>query len=897
MKRSIKNISLALALVMVLSLFAGCGNKENNNGNNSPSLNDTGYAYVPTFKSVNMNGIDYIGASCFAGDKVYFVSEVVVGQQEYDPMTGMRGAVVAYGNVAMAGGGVTMVAPVSASSATVTTVVTENTVFAEAVAEGTPAATADETDEQTPGVHYRDVWEPRLFSLDIESGEIKEFPYAPAPIEEGMEGYISINAMFAGADGSVFFIEERNTYSYIFNLPENFNPQTGDMWMYAEYVPGESSTRLISLNAAGEVQMNSSVNELIPEEEYLYIYDRRVVMSDDGVLYIIGDMAVYAISVTGERIGEIPFETESADGSYSYVESVCIMGDGTVMAITYNYGMDGYGHYKLSPLDFETKKMGEGTTLPENINAYAFISGDENYDFYWSNESYLCGYDFEKGESVKLLSWVNNGIDIQYNSKPTILPDGRVIAFTVTSDYNRITEESITKGEIITLTKTPESEVVQKEIITLACLWLDYSLRYEILNFNRTNPNYRIEVTEYSEYNTNEDYDAGLRKLRTEIIAGNVPDIISTYEMPIAQFAAKGLLEDLTTYIEKDAEIGAPGALIEPVFDALRDSEGRLYQIASGFSIASVLGNPGLVGDEIGWNFDEFYEAYAKMAPDATIFGESMTQDVALQYICTMNIDELINWETGECHFDTDEFKALLEFAKMFPAEYDWESDWGIGYGDMGYRPYVSEETLVSQGKQMLSITQLYSTWDYQYKKASFGGEMTFIGFPTENGNGNAFYVDGGLAMSATSRNKDAVWAFIRAILTEDYQQRYGYGLSTNTAAFNQALEWAMEKNYEIDYLTGEPKIDPETGEKIEIPTGSVWVDEGEPINYYALTETERDQILEVVNSTTKLYVYDFSIYEIILDAATPYFAGARSLEDTVSQIQSRIRLYVNEQR
>ena len=46
-----------------------------------------------------------------------------------------------------------------------------------------------------------------------------------------------------------------------------------------------------------------------------------------------------------------------------------------------------------------------------------------------------------------------------------------------------------------------------------------------------------------------------------------------------------------------------------------------------------------------------------------------------LQYCVAMNADSFMNWQDGTCNFDSDEFRALLEFVKPFPAEYDWQSD------------------------------------------------------------------------------------------------------------------------------------------------------------------------------------------------------------------------------
>ena len=62
------------------------------------------------------------------------------------------------------------------------------------------------------------------------------------------------------------------------------------------------------------------------------------------------------------------------------------------------------------------------------------------------------------------------------------------------------------------------------------------------------------------------------------------------------------------------------------------------------------------------------------------------------------------------------------------------------------------------------------------------------------------------------------------------------------------------------------------------------------------MTQEQADEILGLINATTAVYGYDESIMGIITDEAAPYFAGEKSLDDTVNMIQSRVNLYVAEQ-
>ena len=66
----------------------------------------------------------------------------------------------------------------------------------------------------------------------------------------------------------------------------------------------------------------------------------------------------------------------------------------------------------------------------------------------------------------------------------------------------------------------------------------------------------------------------------------------------------------------------------------------------------------------------------------------------------------------------------------------------------------------------------------------------------------------------------------------------------------------------------------------------------------YELKQAEADQIMALINGTTR--VSDESsdeIMEIITQDTAPYFAGQKSLDDVVRQLQSKMNIKINEQR
>ena len=68
-------------------------------------------------------------------------------------------------------------------------------------------------------------------------------------------------------------------------------------------------------------------------------------------------------------------------------------------------------------------------------------------------------------------------------------------------------------------------------------------------------------------------------------------------------------------------------------------------------------------------------------------------------------------------------------------------------------------------------------------------------------------------------------------------------------------------------------------------------------IPIYALEQEQVDQIRDLILSTTKVGDYNQEILNIVSEQAAPYFEGQKSAEEVARLIQSKVNIYVNEQR
>lgn len=762
-----------------------------------------------------------------------------------------------------------------------------------------------------------------IIRIPMDGGEPEELEnFQPAAAPEGYsESNVYCRSLRAGTDGSLW-VEER-IYAYSYDLPEDFDPETDYVWNY-DMLDSVSLEYQVQLDSTGSEITSIDVSSLQEKAGLDGMYYRGTVIDQDGDIIVSSHQKIVVL----DSSMNVRFSIEDSNLRGG---NLVQLSDGAIGATMYMYdSAKQTATAQLRTIDKAAKGWGKTYDLPANA-AYNLYTGGGDYLFYYQISDTLYGYKAEAAEGEtreeRLLSWLEADINSEEVEFFSFLPDGRVVVMT--SSWGSRGRDQF---NLAVLTAMDRGQLPEKTTLTYAAMGIGSSVRTQILNFNRNSDAYRIEVTDYSEYATDGDYTAGLTRLNTEILAGKVPDIISVSGMPVRQYGAKGLLEDLWPYIEADTEIGGRDGVMERVFTAA-EQDGKLYMIFDSFSINTVVGSRKMLGSRTSWTLDDLKEALASMPEGCAIFGDWDTKENMLYTVLGMNMDSYVDWSTGTCRFDSEEFKAALEFCNSFPAEYtpvDGE--------------YDDEYSRVVEGRQMLIETYLYGFEGIQMNEAIFGGAeainsfyidysengpvvtdvpvknnwgysesqdrlipgeyITYIGYPREDGKcGSTFSISGGLAMSSTCKDKDGAWQFMREILLpldeeENSNERWSWnhgGFPANKVQFNRIVEEAMAVEYMTDW-EGNPVLDLNGDPVQEVHTGYGYGD-NRTLWMQATTQQEYDQVMELYNSIDTISSRDSSLFDIISEVAGSYFAGDKSLDDAASLIQNKVNTYVNENR
>lgn len=253
--------------------------------------------------------------------------------------------------------------------------------------------------------------------------------------------------------------------------------------------------------------------------------------------------------------------------------------------------------------------------------------------------------------------------------------------------------------------------------------------------------------------------------------------------------------------------------------------------------------------------------------------------NTCLQY----SSDAFIDYSTGKCSFDSQEFLEILEFANTFETETEWDRE-----GD-------SLPKQISDGRILLNAINIYEMTEMQMYSLMFNEPVTFIGYPTVDGsNGNRINGQNCYAITTKSKNPEGAWSFIESMLQyeEVSEWRGNSYFPIRKDMLEESFEIAMKENGAYDE-NGDIMLD-ENGDPMIQPKVT-WGYDDWVCEVYAATPEQVQAVRELIDSSVAATNNDETILNIIQEEAQGYFEGQKSAQDVANVIQSRVQTYVSE--
>jgi ABC-type glycerol-3-phosphate transport system substrate-binding protein len=379
-------------------------------------------------------------------------------------------------------------------------------------------------------------------------------------------------------------------------------------------------------------------------------------------------------------------------------------------------------------------------------------------------------------------------------------------------------------------------------------------------------------------------YSDAITRLNQEITSNNPPDILLVYSgaIDLEAYAAKGVLEDFNKYLEKSENLKKED-LVDSVVRAFTIQD-KLIGLPSKFGLQTVIGKTSVVGEKAGWTIEQL-QALMDQYPEEKLL-EGKTKSSILNLCLTFSIDSFIDWDKGTCHFDDDTFKGILELANRFQQDENRNEPSVASLNGAG--------SGIGSGSQLLEQAYLFGVTDYQLMLARAGEPITCIGYPTSDGSvGNGIQVSDGLfAIPAKSKHKDGAWAFLETVF-QSGSDAFSMNLPVSKKELERVFTEASTPEYQYDQ-DGNPILGAD-GEKIKVMKGGFSVNGGEMIELYEATPEEIEGLKTLIDSAGKAPSVATEIGTIIYEEVQGYFEGQKTVDEVADIIQSRVQIYVSE--
>ena len=567
---------------------------------------------------------------------------------------------------------------------------------------------------------------------------------------------------------------------------------------------------------------------------------------DGNVLLLSKDVVM--ISSEGKKVAQF-----SVDEGTSYASPIRTM-SGELWIYCQKWNVASFGILKA---DFSKGSLEEIKNVPKEIRGIGAITGeDKTYEALAYDGYKVMGYDKSQDEWVILVQLADYGINGGKNTRVGKMGEQFVI---------------IGFGGAATLL-TPRSEnAPKKETIVIATTQRYSRLDDLMAAYNKSQDRYVVKVIEYAaNAQSTLEYQDPVNRMMADVLADDPPDLFDLKDfflLPMLtphwqDMLEKEYIEDLGPYLDQSKKLSRD-EYDEKVL-AMCMHQGKLAALPTGYMLTTMLVDSNDFGGRYGWSVKEMI-AYDKAHPKMELIKDATSGTIL--YLCTYySMKDFVDFEKKETHFDSQEFREILEYAASYPA-----GDYSIWY--------TAEERLVN-------VQILYGLMNIQYfQNVKFEGHAQIIGFPTGDGSpvsGMDMDVDGcAFAICKRSSKKDAAWDFIE--FAQDY-------LMEDTERYLDGFGGFPARKKVLDKVLAE--ISDEDG-RFSTKKGKVRINGS--YSYHPFTDEEKALFDKMVESATTPTPDTRMVWNILDEETKTYFQGQKSIDQTIDAIQSRVQLYLME--
>jgi hypothetical protein len=437
----------------------------------------------------------------------------------------------------------------------------------------------------------------------------------------------------------------------------------------------------------------------------------------------------------------------------------------------------------------------------------------------------------------------------------------------------------------------------------------------KITKFNREHPEMRVVLTDVLDDGESTDtiFDRLCFNIGNEFYK---PDIVlaNNGRKIVDLMIDKKLYRDLTPYLENDPEVR-----LDDLFGMVRsyftDRDGGLWGISPTFYFRALTGRSDVLGQTAqkgSWTLDETL-GFLESRPKGTVGIENLTQENWTTFLLgPEGFGRWIDYDAGTCRFDRADFGRMLRYLKTLPKDYDEfmrrAGFWAGMSTDERYSDYAPyrDGTIALQSAWYQSVYGVCELKDRFGTTEKGSPDLVCVGYPSDDGNDALrFTAQNVCIITSFCSDPDAAWELIRTFFDDPvgYGGVSGDAMAVLYADAFPALRSAYDRQAEVlgqYYMT-----------QVKEPGNSYWsvtmqplpADGSAPVqpkNGRAivfdreLTDGIRS-LLDGASVTPYVNCTPPEIEEIVFEEVSAYLAGGSDADQCVKYIQSRVSIWLAE--
>ncbi|MDR2600207.1 MAG: hypothetical protein LBC73_08025 [Oscillospiraceae bacterium] len=559
-------------------------------------------------------------------------------------------------------------------------------------------------------------------------------------------------------------------------------------------------------------------------------------------------------------IAVIEFSLQNGSSVHIWDDTLTLINNIPLFSYTFAFGTDGVilsraeDDMTIQIIDISTGKvLEEHSFLLDNYITGIYVADETSrFDYFIHTERHLYGFILDEEELNHILDFFESNLNLRAaDFRMTFGSEDKVVIAQNRSPRGLFDFD--TEIELSVLRPVDRAVLEKNDRIVLAGFGLqNFILIENVMDYNRRNPFQQIIIRDYYDLNNDIDYEQSIVRFHLDLLTGAAPDIIWIDYSRSIDFAElidslimQGYFSNLYDFIDSDQTLNRED-FFPNILKGYEDRNGLLPVIGNRFLLKTMISVDPSITEET-WSVNEFFKVM-----DNTInlgntepIGGLTGVDFVLTMVELMS-DEFIDFDTGNCYFDSEIFIRLLELAKITSANPDPNNIFNI-------EPNFNQLT---SGRQIVDIIQFFGLtgWiDGHREGMPKDFNYNFIGAPGANGGKHLVHFPGTFSIFENSQNKDAAWQFVREILLPD---------ATYTG---------------MKYLT-------------------LRIDDFEAhLNSALISADKKTDLWNMVNSATVFKEINGTLLALITESVEDYLNGLQTAERTAEIIQSRVSIYLSE--